>query len=53
MALHKLLDRGVRALLEEHGGELEALVLARGLDIETAVHLRHALEAMPGLLLAL
>lgn len=53
MALHKLLDRGVRALLDEHRGELEAFVVDRGLDVETAVHLQHALEAMPGLLLAL
>lgn len=53
MALHRLLERGMRETLAEAPGELAALVKTRALPEETAEHLRQTLEALPGLLLAL
>ncbi|MAQ16515.1 MAG: hypothetical protein CMN30_17190 [Sandaracinus sp.] len=53
MSLHALLERGIRGALAEQEGQLEAYVAERELEPETVVHLRQALEALPGLLVAL
>lgn len=53
MALHGLLERGLREVIAEHAGELEAYVAERRLEPETADHLRQTLQALPGLLNAL
>lgn len=53
MALHGLLERGLREAIATSEGELEAYVAERDLEVETAAHLRQALEALPGLLVAL
>ena len=53
MALNGLLERGLREAIAESSGELEAYVAERSLEPETAEHLRQALQALPGLLVAL
>jgi len=52
MGLQKVLERGMRLTLQESGDELEAYVRDRGMDDETAAHLRQTLVAIPGLLVA-
>jgi hypothetical protein len=53
MSLHTLLERGIRQAVGEASGELEAYLEERNLDPETAEHLRQAIQALPGLLVAL
>lgn len=53
MALHHLLTRGIRSALSEGEGELSAHLLRLGHPPETLEHVRQAVEAMPGLLVAL
>jgi len=51
--MNALLERGLREAIAESNGELESYVAERELEAETAEHLRQALQALPGLLVAL
>jgi uncharacterized membrane protein YkvA (DUF1232 family) len=53
MALHHLLNRGIKSALAEGEGELAAHLLHLGHPPETIEHVRQTVEAMPGLLVAL
>lgn len=53
MAIQGLLRLGIRTAIAQSGEELEELVLAVGLPREAADHVREALMAMPGLLVAI
>lgn len=53
MALHALLRRGIQVTLAEHGAQLEHIAANAGLPEGAAAHLAQAIEAVPGLLVAL